>query len=99
MTKAPVVTAKIKTVNFKDDSCTTTEDATYTESGIENESRLDQEVENLDDKVEYNLYFDAYGWLRAYELANGNTYTMPSLSLMYSMSMELNSRTVSPLLV
>ncbi|MCI8420440.1 MAG: hypothetical protein HFF79_08075, partial [Oscillospiraceae bacterium] len=74
ITKSPVVKATIQTVTFKDDSCTTTDGETYTESDIDNESRLDQLVANMEDKVEYNLYFDAYGWLRAYELANGNTY-------------------------
>ena len=68
MTKVDPVTATINTVNFKENTCTTTDGTTYEESDIFNRTKMDELVSNMEDKVEYNLYLDRYGYVRAYEL-------------------------------
>ena len=52
MTKAESVKAKIKTVNFKDETCTTTDDVTYNQSGIANKTDMDELVVNMDDQTD-----------------------------------------------
>ena len=66
--------ATINAISYKDVSATSTEGKTYEQSDITNGTDMDQLVTAMDEKVEYVLYLDNYGYVRAYKLAQGNKY-------------------------
>ncbi|MDE7011554.1 MAG: hypothetical protein K2O93_10100, partial [Oscillospiraceae bacterium] len=72
--KADTTKATINSVSFKDETATATDGTVYKQSGIYNKTRLDELLTTMDENVEYNLYFDAYGYVRAYEPAEGTKY-------------------------
>jgi len=75
--KADVLTDSVKTKNFKDNTITTVEsDETKGQSGITNATTLDEIIMNMADKTEYNMYLDRFGFVRAYELAQGSKYAL-----------------------
>ena len=68
------VSATIKAISFKDETVTTTDDVTYGQSAIGNETNMDDVITAMDEQVEYNVYLDKFGFVRAYELAQGSQY-------------------------
>jgi hypothetical protein len=71
--KAETAVATVKTVSFKNDTITTTDGDTYGQSGIGNDTGYAEYVRYMDDDVEYNLYFDKYGYVRAYSIVEGES--------------------------
>ena len=74
--KAEILTDKIQTVSFRDDTVTTVGGETKKQSEINNDTRMDETITNMDDGVEYNMYLDRFGHIRAYELAAGTKYAL-----------------------
>ena len=68
------VKATVKAVNFKDVEITTTDDTVYGQSDIDNDTVMDDSITAMDEQVEYNLYLDKFGFVRAYKLAQGSQY-------------------------
>lgn len=68
------VNATIKAVSFKDEEVTTTDDTVYGQSDIINDTVMDDSITAMDEQVEYNLYLDKFGFIRAYKLAQGSQY-------------------------
>ena len=68
------VSATIKSISFKDDTVTTTDDTVYGQSDIKNATLMDDVITAMDEQVEYNVYLDKFGFIRAYELAQGSQY-------------------------
>ncbi|MBD5168567.1 MAG: hypothetical protein HDT20_00305 [Oscillibacter sp.] len=91
--KAPVVTDSIKTSSFQKITVTTSESGeTYGQSGITNATPLSDRILSMDTAVQYNMYLDQYGFIRTYELAQGNQYAL--LTEMYGGTVQ-NSNYVS----
>ena len=74
--KANIDTDSVKLVSHKDKTLTTTGDVTYNQSGINNVTRLEDDVTMVDDNVDYNFYLDAFGRIRAYEPVDGIKYAL-----------------------
>ena len=74
--KAEILTDKIQTVSFRDETVTTVGGETKKQSEINNDTRMDETITNMDDGVEYNMYLDRFGHIRAYELAAGTKYAL-----------------------
>ena len=74
--KAEVDTDTIKTHSFKDITITTEGGETYGQSGIFNETGMDELIRNMNDKTEYIMYKDLFNFVRAYELAQGTKYAL-----------------------
>ena len=70
--KAEPVTATIKTVNYREETVTTTDDETYNESDIRNDTGYAEVITAMDDTT-YEIFFDHFGHIRAYRLPNGST--------------------------
>ena len=68
------VNATVKAVNFKDEEITTTDDSVYGQSDIYNDTVMDDSITAMDEQVEYNMYLDKFGFVRAYKLAQGSQY-------------------------
>ena len=66
--------ATIKAVNFKDEEITTTDGTVYGQSDIYNDTVMDDSITAMDEQVEYNMYLDKFGFVRAYKLAQGSQY-------------------------
>ncbi len=84
--KADVVTDTIKTKNFKDATVTLSDDTVKGQSAIVNATDLEDNILNMSDKPEYNMYLDEYGYIRTYELAQGKKYAL--LTEMYSGTLQ-----------
>ena len=54
----------------------TTDKGTYGQSGITNSTDMLELINTMDDKVEYVVYFDHFGYVRAYELPGGTKYAL-----------------------
>ena len=76
--KPEMVSDQIKAISFKDVTVTTDSDNTYGQSGIFNKTKMDEVITNMDEDVDYNMYLDKYGYIRAYELAAGTKYALLS---------------------
>ena len=80
--KADVITDTIQTKNFKNETVTPANGEEMSGSGIYNETDLDEDIMVMNEKVEYNIYLDEFGYIRTYELAQGSKYAL--LTEMYS---------------
>ncbi|MCI8420643.1 MAG: hypothetical protein HFF79_09150, partial [Oscillospiraceae bacterium] len=74
--KAQVLTDKVNSVSFRDETITTVGGETKGQSGIYNRTDMDEVIVEMDEDVEYNMYLDRYGYVRAYELAQGTKYAL-----------------------
>ena len=54
----------------------TTDKGEYGQSGIGNATDMQQRISGMEDKVEYTVYFDHFGFVRAYELPGGTKYAL-----------------------
>ncbi|MBD5148841.1 MAG: S-layer homology domain-containing protein [Oscillibacter sp.] len=61
--------------SWRNDEITTDKD-TYGQSGIINATNMLELISTMDDKVEYVVYFDHFGYVRAYELPGGTQYAL-----------------------
>lgn len=68
--------AVIDTKNFKNITVTTETPDTYGQSGITNATDMDQDILNMNQKTEYIMYKDLFGFVRAYKLAQGSKYAL-----------------------
>ncbi|MBD5155655.1 MAG: hypothetical protein HDT15_11530, partial [Oscillibacter sp.] len=89
---APVVTDSIKTKSFQKITVTTASGDEKGQSGIQNETRLADNIMVMKDEVKYNMYLDQFGFIRTYELAQGNQYAL--LTEMYGGAVQ-NSNYIS----
>ena len=74
-----------KTVNkydWKDDVITTTDGDEYGQSQITNSTEMMGLLDTMADKTEYRMYFDHFGYVRAYELPGDTQYAL--LTEMYA---------------
>jgi len=69
MKLAETENATINAISYKDVTATSTEGTVY-------EPAMDELLVNMDEKVEYVLYKDHFGFIRAYKLAQGNKYAL-----------------------
>ena len=67
---------KINDIYSRKVTATTKGGTTYSQSEIENASRLDQRIDQMDETVNYRMYLDAFGRIRAYEPVDGNRYAL-----------------------
>ena len=76
--KANDVTKTVNNYNWRDDKITTTDGDEYGQSGtgIINLTGMQQLIRNMADKTEYIMYFDHFGYVRAYELPGGTQYAL-----------------------
>ena len=74
--KADKVTGTISDKSFQHITVTVTDGETYGQSGINNETRLDENILAMADRTEYNMYLDEFGYIRTYELAQGKQYAL-----------------------
>ena len=84
MWPAEVLTDSIKTKTFKNITVTTEGGEVKGQSGIENLTGMDQLIMNMNDKTQYNMYLDRFGFVRAYALTQGSKYAL--LTEMYPSS-------------
>ena len=74
---APVVTDSITNKNFQNITVTASNGETYNQSGIKNETRMDENIMLMNQNTQYNMYMDVYGNnIRSYELAQGSKYAL-----------------------
>ena len=74
---APVVTDSITNKNFQKITVTTASGDEYNQSGIKNETRMDENIMLMNQNTPYNMYMDVYGVnIRSYELAQGSKYAL-----------------------
>lgn len=70
------VAGTIKAKNIKDVTVTTTDDTVYEDSYVANNTvDKDDEILNMDQQVEYQLYLDKFGHIAAYDL-DGSRYAL-----------------------
>ena len=74
--KADVLTDVVKTKHFNNITITTNGGEDKGQSGIDNATLLDENIMMMDEKVEYNMYLDEFGFVRSYELAQGSQYAL-----------------------
>ncbi|MCI8538014.1 MAG: S-layer homology domain-containing protein [Oscillospiraceae bacterium] len=70
---AGVVTGKVKTVSYRNKTITTTDGDEYGQSGIYNVTGYSENITDASDDLEYNFYFDKYGYIRIYKEVEGQT--------------------------
>lgn len=66
MQLADTATAAFRAVDYKERQAKTADGDTYEQSDISNETKLPSELVEVDENVEYTLYLDKYGYVRAY---------------------------------
>ena len=66
MQLADTATAAFRAVDYKERQAKTADGNTYEQSDISNETKLPSELVEVDENVEYTLYLDKYGYVRAY---------------------------------
>ncbi|MCI9445775.1 MAG: hypothetical protein HFF69_13940 [Oscillospiraceae bacterium] len=66
MQLADTATAAFKSVNYKERQATPIEGDVKEQSDIDNWTKLPDELVEVDENVEYTLYLDKYGYVRAY---------------------------------
>ena len=74
--KADFATKTVTDYNWRNDEIKTTDGDTYGQSGIWNDTQMQQLLSNMADKAEYTVYFDKYGYVRAYKLPGETTYAL-----------------------
>ena len=74
--KADVLTDVVKTKHFNNITITTNGGEDKGQSGIDNATLLDENIMMMDEKVEYKMYLDEFGFVRSYELAQGSQYAL-----------------------
>jgi len=67
---------KINDIYSRSVTATTKGGTTYSQSEIDNASRLDQRIDQMDETVNYRMYLDAFGRIRAYEPVDGTKYAL-----------------------
>ena len=67
---------KINDIYSRNVTATTKGGTTYSQSEIDNASRLDQRIDQMDETVNYRMYLDAFGRIRAYEPVDGTKYAL-----------------------
>ncbi len=70
------VTKTVNVYNWRDDKITTTDGEEYGQSGITNATDMQGLLKTMDEKTEYIMYFDHFGYVRAYELPGGTQYAL-----------------------
>ena len=74
---APVVSNESVTNKNFQKITVTVADEVYNQSGIENQTRLDDNIMLMAQNTKYNMYMDVYGNnIRSYELAQGSKYAL-----------------------
>ncbi len=68
-------TVKVSAYSWRDDQITT-DKGTYGQSGIYNSTEMQEQIDTMDENVEYIVYFDHFGYVRAYELATKPQYAL-----------------------
>ena len=67
---------KINDIYKRTITATTSSGDVYSQSEIDNATRLDQLLSQMSENVNYRLYLDAFGRIRAYEPVDGNKYAL-----------------------
>nr|WP_300880111.1 hypothetical protein [uncultured Acetatifactor sp.] len=73
---ADSVTKTVNKYNWKDDIITTTDGDEYGQSQIGNATDMMQWLSDMDEKTEYVMYLDSFGYVRAFELPGGTNYAL-----------------------
>ena len=73
---ADSVTKTVNKYNWKDDIITTTDGDEYGQSRIGNATDMMQWLSDMDEKTEYIMYLDSFGYVRAFELPGGTNYAL-----------------------
>ncbi len=68
-------TVTVSNYNWRDDKITT-DKGEYGQSGIGNATEMPQLISTMDDRTEYVVYFDHFGFVRAYELPGETKYAL-----------------------
>ena len=68
---APMETKTIQTVNFKSKNVVTTDGDTWDQSGIFNETEYADQILEMGQKTEYEIFFDKFDHVRAYRSTKG----------------------------
>ena len=68
--------SKINDIYSRKITATTKNGTTYSQSEIDNATRLDQRIEQMSETVNYRMYLDAFGRIRAYEPVDGTKYAL-----------------------
>ena len=76
VSKANNVTKTVEKYAFKTDEITTTDGETYGQSFIGNWTPMQQNLTAMDEKTEYLMHLDHFGYVRAYELPGGTKYAL-----------------------
>ena len=76
VSKADNVTKTVEKYVFKTDEITTADGETYGQSFIGNSTPMQQNLTAMDEKTEYLMHLDHFGYVRAYELPGGTKYAL-----------------------
>ena len=68
-------TVTVSEYSWRNDEITT-DKGVYGQSSIGNYTDMQQLISTMDDKTEYIVYFDHFGYVRAYELPGGTQYAL-----------------------
>ncbi len=81
--KADMITDTIHNKNFKNVTVDATEEGeTHGQSEIDVYTNMETNIMLMAEKTSYNIYFDEFGYIRSYELAQGTQYAL--LTEMYT---------------
>ena len=70
------VTKTVNKYDWKNDVITTTDGDEYGQSLIGNATDMLELISTMDEKTEYIMYLDSFGYVRAYELPGGTKYAL-----------------------
>ena len=73
---ADSVTKTVNKYNWKTDIITTTDGDEYGQSLIYNATDMMELISTMDEKTEYIMYLDSFGYVRAYEIPGGTNYAL-----------------------
>ena len=73
---ADSVTKTVNKYNWKTDIITTTDGDEYGQSLISNATDMMELISTMDEKTEYIMYLDSFGYVRAYEIPGGTNYAL-----------------------
>jgi hypothetical protein len=71
--KADMTTETVKSYSFTKGTITTTDDNTYAQSGIDNDTAYADLLSEMNEKTEYEIFFDLFGNVAAYRLVDSTT--------------------------
>ena len=81
--KADMITDTIRNKNFKNVTVDATDEGeTHGQSEIDVYTNMETNIMLMAEKTSYNIYFDEFGYIRSYELAQGTQYAL--LTEMYT---------------